>query len=791
MFRNKTYTTINIIGLAVGIAACLLISLVVYFETSFDTFHKNKNHIYRVVTVTKTPQGINYLAGVPMPTAEALRIDYPELRVASIFKTSGQLNILNDKSQTLTKYNEDGLYFVEPQFFGVFDFAWLAGDEKTALTEPNTVVLTQNAAEKYFGNWNNAIGQTIKYDNKNDLKVTGILKNMPVNTDLNINIVVSFATLQTTRFKNAFTDQGGNFGNHYCFADIPDNMTVGQFNSDLAVFAKKHKPADHKNDAMIAQPLSEMHSDGRFGVFSGKTFSKELINALSLIGAFLLIIACVNFINMATAQAVNRSKEIGIRKVFGSNRRQLIFQFIGETFIITLLAVMLAVGLAEFSLPFVNKLLGIDLSTAFLSEATVILFLASVILGVTLMSGIYPAIVLSGFNPITALRNKTRRNHSTGISVRRGLVVLQFSIAHVLVIGTLVIINQMNFFENYSLGFDKDAIVNVPLPNDSVSLSKIDELHNQLTQQPGIKNVSYSFASPSDNYNMDNYFKFNNSSQKTDFLTQFKWADAEYFKLYSMKFVAGGPYENGDSVHGYVVNEVLLSKLGIRDPKEAIGKYINIWDDKTKFAPIVGVVKDFNYKSLYDKVETAILQIYPDAAWKVAVKINTANANNTINYIKNVWDKFSPDFPIEYKFLDENFERMYNAEDKLKSLLSIFTSMAIFIGCLGLFGLAAYAAERRRKEIGIRKVLGATTKGVVLLLSKDFIRLVIISLFIASPIAWYFMNKWLQDFAYRIGIPWWVFIAAGITAALIALATISFQAIKAALANPVKSLRSE
>lgn len=790
LLRNKSYTAINIAGLTGGIAVCLLIFLVIHFETSFDNFHKNGDHIYRVVSTSKTPEGINYETGVPFPTADGLRLSYPQLQVASIFKNVGQVSIDNN-AQALKKFKED-VYFAEPQFFDVFDFDWLAGDSKTALTEPNTVVLTQDVAEKYFGDWRDAIGKSIKYENKNNLKVTGVLKSMPVNTDLGLGIAVSYATLKNTGLKRNLTDWGTIFSDNYCFIVMPDNMQAAQFNNYLISFSRKHKPAEYANDVMMLQPLREMHYDERLGVFNGHTFSKEFIRALSLIGLFLLIIACVNFINMATAQAVNRSKEVGIRKVLGSSRKQLIFHFMSETFIITLLAVILAIGLAEITLPFLNQLLSIKLSAGFVANKAVFLFLTGVILGVTLLAGFYPSMVLSGFNPIIALKNKITAGSQGGISLRRGLVVLQFCIAQVLVIGTLIIIYQMNYLKNYSLGFDKDAILNVHLPADSASHTRMGAWRNQLLQQPGIKDVSFSYASPSDKgNNWVTDFKYNNSPKKSDFGANLKWADVEYFKLYGLKFVAGHPYTKSDSVREYVVNETLLKKLGVRDAKDAIGKYINLWDNKTKLAPIVGVIKDFNVTSLHQEIPAVIMSSWSDLYQITNIKLQGNNISQSIKAIEKLWNSTYPDYVFEYQFLDEKVARFYERENQLSALYKMFAGIAIFISCLGLYGLVSFMTAQRVKEVGIRKTLGASVSHIVYLFSKEFTVLILVAFAISAPIGWYFMYKWLQAFSYKITLGPGIFVLTMAISIIIAWLTVGYKAVTAAMANPVNSLRSE
>ncbi|HTD41071.1 MAG TPA: ABC transporter permease [Mucilaginibacter sp.] len=791
LFRNKSYTLINIIGLAIGIASCLLIFLVIHFETSFDNFHKKKDSIYRVFTVSKTAQGVTYNSGVPMPTAEGLRLDYPNLLVATIFKTDKQITVPGNNVQPIKKFDEENLFFAEPQFFDVFDFDWLAGNKKTALTEPNTVVLTQDEAEKYFGDWRQAVGKTIVYENKKDLKVTGILKNMPANTDMPLKVVVSYATLKTTDFKGGLTDWGGILSYHYCFVVLPDQMTVSQFNRDLDVFVKKHKPADRVNDSMRAISLGQMHYDSRAGVFSGHIFSKDLIRALGLIGLFLIVIACVNFVNLATAQAINRSTEVGIRKVMGSSRKQLMLQFMSETFIITLFAIIVAVLLTELTLPFLNQLLDIKLDTTFLKDSVVLIFLAVLILSVTLLSGLYPALVLSGFNPVNALKSKVWAGKASGISLRRGLVVLQFGIAQLLLIGMLVIINQMDYFKNYSLGFDKDAVVNLSVPSDSISHTRLGALRNQLLQQPGVKDISYSYASPSDNGNWLMNFKYNNSDKKTDFYANLKWADADYFKLYDLTFIAGGPYQKSDQVRGYVVNETLLKKLGVSNPKDAIGKYINIWDDKTKYAPIVGVVKDFNVSSLKEAMVPVIMGSWSDVYQTMNVKLQAGNTKQSMESVEKQWNSAFPDYVYEYQFLDDKIANFYRNDEQLSTLYKIFAAIAIFISCLGLYGLVSFMAVQRTKEVGIRKTLGASVSHIVYLFSKEFTFLILISFAISAPVSWYFMHKWLQSFSYKIVLGPGIFLLAIVSSVLIAWLTVGYKAIRAALANPVKSLRSE
>ncbi|MES1161311.1 MAG: ABC transporter permease, partial [Bacteroidota bacterium] len=535
-----------------------------------------------------------------MPLSKGLKLEFPQLeQVGTIMLNDGSHYTINDgrNGAPIKKFKEDLAYYADPEFFQIFDFKWLAGDKKTALAEPNTVVLSRDEADKFFGDWHKAVGKTVRYENKRDLKVTGILENTPANSDFPMKIVMSWITVI-----NKSGDHSGNaedwistFSDRNTYVILPTGLPENQFNADLAAFANKRIPAPYnKTSSLQLQALKDMHYNTEVNVYGGHPFSKQLIKVISLIGLFLLIIACVNFVNLSTAQAVNRSKEVGVRKVLGSNRSQLVLQFISETLLITLFAVTLAAAISVITLPMLNNLLEIHLSRGFLLNPWVLLFLTGVIIGVTVLAGFYPALVLSGFNPIEALKNKVKAGRSSGVSLRRVLVVTQFCIAQFLVIGTLVLVYQMNYFSNKALGFNKDAVITVPFPADSLGRARINALKVQLLQEPGIKDVSVSLYGPADESGWFSDFHFNNSSKAVDFGTSLKWADAEYFRLYDIRFVAGGPYRNSDTISGYVVNETLIHKLGITDPTQALGKYIMVWGDKKKNAPITGVVKDFN-----------------------------------------------------------------------------------------------------------------------------------------------------------------------------------------------------
>jgi predicted permease len=747
--RNKSYAVINVLGLAVGIAASLLIFLIIQFETSFDNFHKKKNSIYRVCTMLHDQSGLSYSDGIAFPSGPALRIDFPQIKeVASIFRNGGQVTVEDGQTQ-LKKLNEDNFYYAEPEFFKMFDFTWLIGSPKTCLNDPNNAVLTQATAEKYFGDWKTAIGKTIKYENKTLYKITGILKNPPPNTDFPLSVVVSYTALKNTYIKNNLNDWVSTFGGAYTFVVLPPEFSVSKFNAQLIGFAKKHKPAEYAKDAYVAQPLSEIHYDDRFGNYGNHTFSHSLITALALIGIFLILIACVNFINLATAQAVNRSREVGVRKVLGSNRYQLAFQFLGETAIITIAAVVIAIIIAESALPFLNTLLETKMAMNLIFNPWLVLFIILTGIVVTILSGLYPAIILSGFNPITALKSKITSKMAGGISLRRVLVVLQFAIAQMLIIGMLIVVSQMNFFRNASLGFDKAAIITVPLPGDSISKTKVDYLRNQLLANNNITNASFSFTSPSSESNWNSDFRFDHSTKNSNFSANLKWADADYFKTYNLKFVAGRPFYPSDTIREFVVNETLLRKLGIHNPQDAIGKEINFWNG-TKVANIVGVIRDFNSYSLREPMAPVLLSTWKDVYQTINLKIKPGSEKSVLPFVEKLWNQSFPDYVYQYHFLDETIANFYKQENQLSMLYKIFAAIAIFISCLGLYGLVSFMAVQRTKEVGIRKVLGASARHIVYLMSKEFTLLIIIA---------------------------WI--------------TVGQRAIKTAMANPVKSLRTE
>jgi putative ABC transport system permease protein len=787
LLRNKQYTIINIAGLSVGIAACLVLFLIIRYETGFDDFHANPGRIYRVVSSFDVGGKTDYSRGSAFPVARQLRLDYPQLeKVARINGSPGdQISVLDaSKSQVEKKFNEVGLFFAEPEFFEIFNFPFLAGNPGTALAEPYTIVLTQQTAEKYFGNWKDAVGRYVKYRNRKVCKVTGILQNIPDNTDFPISAVMSFKTTS----QDSSSDFASTQGDLNTFVVLPPGLTEAAFDKDLQAFAKRHKPAAFAKDSYALQPLKDIHFNDRFGTYRKSTFSRQLITALALVGAFLLLIACVNFINLATAQAVTRAREVGVRKVLGSGRGRLIGQFLSETFILTLLSICMALGLSGAVLPFVNDWMSIHIKFELTAALAGFLFLLAVV--VTFLSGFYPALVLSGFNPITALKSKLSGNKGgAGISLRRALVVFQFTIAQVLIIGTLVIAGQMDFFKTADMGFDKEAIVNVHVPDDSVSRVRLTSLKTRLLEQPGIQGISFSTFTIADGSGWSSEFTFDNSSAATSFPASLKWADADAFKLYKLSFVAGRPYYPSDTVNEFVVNETLVKKLGLRHPEDILGRNIDFWGQVK--ARVVGVVKDFHGKSLEKEMDPIVMAPWKEVYQYMSVKISPGRIGPTMATIEKEWNAFLPNAVYDYQFMDDKIAGFYKQEAQVSRLYRIFAVIAIFISCLGLYGLVSFMALQRTREVGIRKVLGASAGHIVFLFSREFTILVGISFLVAGPISYYVMRRWLDNFSYRISLSAGFFVLALICSLGIAWITVGYKAMKAARANPVNSLRAE
>lgn len=794
LFRHKGFTFINIAGLALGITACLLIGLFVYDELQYDKFLPEGEQVYRVYSDKSAKEAGEMVAPVPPMFATTLEQDFPEVEQAvRILMQQFDANNLVEAGEK--RIYEKGRFFADPGFFEVFQLPFIYGSPDKALVDPSSIVISDEFSERVFGD-TNPVGKQVMV-NKQPYIVRGVFStqerfHLPVNFIHNLET----AELPAERMKS------WNWQQFYTYVKLKDGANPQFLQSKFREIVAKQRnpdtnePYDYKP---VLQPLDEVYlHSASFKHDQAIRGNITYVKALSIIAVFILLIACFNFVNLATAKSMQRAKEVGVRKSIGASRGQLVLQFLGETLLLTLISVIFSAALTSLLLPSLNAFTGKEMGFNVFTNPELLLLLLGLTLVVGLLAGFYPALVLSGFQPVKVLKSAVVVDSKVGRIqwLRHGLIVVQFSLSIFLIICAFIVYQQVSYLHNKDLGFDRDQIMFFQMRGDSM-FENYETFKNELRNVPGIKNVSIGYGFPGDATAGDGIIVPKDGEQVHHGVTHLM-VDYDYINTLNVQVLAGRPFSKDyktDADHAFMINETAVRELGYGSPEKALGQTLrwNMWNDADKDTlkegKIIGVVKDFHFKSLYDKVDPTVLQIFPGANWKVAVKVDAQNIAGAIEQVEKVWSKFAPDYPIEYIFMDENFEKMYKAEDKLKTLLWIFTGIAIFVACLGLLGLAAYAAERRKKEIGIRKVLGADNSAIVALLSKEFLALIVVSALIAFPLAWYAMQTWLQDFAYRIDIPVWAFLLAGIAAAAVALITISYQALKAAMANPVTNLR--
>ncbi|WP_338869332.1 ABC transporter permease [Spirosoma sp. SC4-14] len=781
--RNKGYTLINVAGLALSMACSILIFTLVSHHLSFDNFHSNSNRIYRVVTEMHR-DNIGYASSVPSPLGKHFRNDYTFAeKIARIISVDDQLITLKTEGDLKKIKEEAGVAFTEPEFFDIFNYPLLEGDKKSALLEPNTAIVTERIAKKYFGD-KNAVGKSFWLNNQIPFRITGILKDLPANTDRKNEIFVSYPTLKA--FDRWLADDidgwGGVRDGVECYVLLRPDVAVAQVEDVLSAYVKKYRPTSKNVHHYKLQPLIDVHFDARYG----GAMEKKNLWVLSIIGLFLLITACVNFINLATAQALKRSKEVGVRKVLGGVRGQLFWQFIAETALISFFGIAVALLLTYLTLPVVNDFFSTQIVINPFQNDRLALFVAGLAVVITFLAGSYPGLILAGFQPVVALKGKLSQQNIGGFNTRRTLIVVQFAISQVLVIGMLVIMSQMQYTKQASLGFDKDAIVMVPMGDDSTHV-KMNTLKNEFLRIKGVKKVSLCYTPPASNSSWGNLVKINN--EETNFRTSIKSADDQYLSTFGLELAAGKNLFPSDSVREFLVNEAFLRKLNLK-PNEAIGKIIAA-NGGNMVAPIVGVVKDFHDASFHQEISPILFASYRNDYSEYAIKLNMAQAKTTLAAIEKAWLEQHPDQLFEYQFLDESIARFYATEERILKLVEFFSLIAIFIGCLGLYGLVSFMAAQKTKEIGIRKVLGSSLTQILWIFGKEFSRLVIIAFLLAAPVAWWTMNQWLQGFQFHIEIGLGVFVIAISGTLLVAAMTVAYQAIKAAMLNPIRSLRAE
>jgi putative ABC transport system permease protein len=798
--RQKGFALLNIAGLAVGIAAVLLIFRMISYELSFNTNFANYDRIVRIVTNEKNGGGeMDNNRGLPLPAMQAIKNEVPQLVTTARIKENWPNIIVPNENggPSNLKFITDGKqisYFTENSLFDIFDFKWLAGDPKTALSAPNSLVITRQTAEKCYQNWENALGKTLLIDN-DPMLIKGIIETPPPNCEFQINVLISYETILSAPKKYDYRpdDWGSISTNDQMFGllgDITQRDAAAALISELGQTQYRQMNDGKESDKQHAmQPLADMHYNEDYGTSGTNLVSKERLWILGFIGCLVLLMACFNFINLSTAQALRRSNEVGVRKTLGGSKSILFGQFMSETAIITSSSAILGVALAGLTAPLLIHISDVPPEHPFLSQPIVWTFTGGLTLIVTLLSGFYPALVLSGFNPIQALKNNVSPRSVGGNSVRKGLVVFQFAIAQVLIVGTLITLGQLNFIRNRDLGFRKDLVYIFHMNPDSLTHAKLNGFKQRLAQIPGVRSVAFGSDFPSSGSTWETNFSLGRGTPDQKFSTTIKFGDGDYLNTFDLHMVAGRWLEPSDTVKEYVVNETLLKKMGISSPETVLGQELRLGNGK--YAKVVGVMKDFNAHSLHREVSPLVMSTSKRRTDSGGLQIEPANMTATVAAIQREYDQTFPEQVFYGRYYDEMIAEFYTDEARFSATCKGFGMLAIFISCLGLFGLAAHAAQRRTKEIGVRKVLGASVQSITGLLTKDFLSLVLVAVVCATPVAWYLMKAWLADFAYRVDVQWWIFALAGAGALAIAFLTVSYQSIKAALANPVKSLRSE
>lgn len=782
LWRHRIFSLINIMGLAIGMTACILIYLYVNFELSYDSFHRKADRIYRIVSDLKTPDEV-IRQNVPAPAvAPNLKDEFPEVSAFVRMTVWDDIAVKKDD----IKFIEKSITWADSSFFEIFDFGLLKGDPRTALKEPHTVVISERTARKYFGN-TDPIGQTLYFaDGSLVAKVTGVMKDIPENSQVKADLLLSMSTVSTEMAPDLDKDWGSYGG--YAYLLLKPGTDAKALERKFPAFLERRNGAAMKKAQMyptlMLEPLRDVYlRSTRDGQKKGNINN---VYVFAVVAIFILLIACFNFINLTTARSADRAREVGIRKVVGAERRQLTKQFIGESLVICLIAFLLAILFSSVLLPSFNLLAGKTVSHSIFENGyyLLVLFLAAVCVGV--LAGIYPALVLSSYKPVVVLKGKYSGG-SKGLLLRKALVVSQFAISIGLIVATIIVYNQMRYMRSRDLGFSKDQIMVMNTYGDPAK----NAFMQTLRQMPGVKSVAMSANVPGSG-NSSAYSEIENNKgvfQVTALDLYF--VDVDYLDLYKMKIVAGRGFSKDfgtDSTQAMVLNESAVKLLGFASPQEAIGKRYKQWGSEGR---IIGVIKDFNFRSLHQQINPLSLRMNREYYYLLSVNISPASLPATIAGIEGKWKELIPSWPFNYYFIDEFFDRQYRAEDRFGKLFLNFAILAILISCLGLLGLASYSTTQRTKEIGIRKVLGASVSNIVGMLSKDFLKLLPIAALVAFPVAGFVMSSWLQDFAYRASLPWWAFVMAGVLAAAVTLFTVSFQAIKVAIANPVKSLRTE
>lgn len=787
-----------------GVCTCIVIYLVTSYDFSFDKFHPDRQRIYRIGC---KQEGFDFTSGViPAAAPAAFKAEIPGIESVTGYFVMWTKISVPEADRTIKKFNCEieggngtGIIVAGPDYFNIFRHDWIAGSASTSLRKPFNVVLTESRARKYFGSipLDKMIGREVVYDDSLRLSVSGIIADWKENSDFAYTDFISFNTIESSFLKDRWHGMHTNSWDPppinrwiFSFVKLSQGAKITDIDARLQLMVKKYMLLNADEFRFQIQPLSNIHFNTDYSHEDARKAHLPTLYILTGVALFILILAAINFINLSTAQSIQRAKEIGVRKVLGSSRAALVSQFLGETFVITFLAVCIAVIMVKPVLSLFSDFIPKGVSFH-LSNPSVLFFLFLITVCTTLLAGLYPAKVLSSYLPIESLKGQASQKGNGKWFLRKGLIVFQFTISLIFIIGTITIGKQIRYMLNTDFGFKTDAIVTfyTDWRNDH---HKINILEERIKQLPGIKEIVLQSNAPGGWGHAFGGISFKGKTE-IKFEASMDLGNEKFIPFYDIKLIAGRNIRHSDSLQEFVINETCAKALGFAKPADAIGKFI---EHDNKIVPIVGIAGDFHETSFHDPIKPVVIGHIPEREFGMGIKLATKgnqliNAQQTLSAIEKIWKDIYPKDDFHYAFIDDAIASFYETEQKTSKLVRVAMIVTIFISCIGLFGLVMFSAERRTKEIGIRKVLGASILDIASMLSKDFIMLVLTAILIASPIAWYFGNRWLEDFAYRVDMNWWIFISAGVGAVLIALITVSFQAIKAASANPVKSLRTE
>ncbi|TRX57585.1 FtsX-like permease family protein [Fulvivirga sp. M361] len=787
LLRNRVNTIINTLGLSFGITGSVILFLLAQFYFSYDAYHEKKDRIYRVVTNTYSDGNEDNTSGVPSPLPEAVKNDFGDYLDEVIFISNrgyGLVNFTDALGQQQSIQEDDGVAYTQPGFFNIFDRGITKGNREKALEGPNKVVLSERLAKKYFKD-SEPVGQMILLNKEHELEVTGVMENYPDNSDFPFEMLVSYATIEDEYLERTGWRSIGS--DDQCYILLKEGANPESIQSGFPEFVDKYLEGDNQSKREHwLQPLSNIHFNTNYSNYTYNTVAKSELWAMLIIGVFLIVTACINFVNLSTAIAVKRAKEVGVRKVLGGSQTQLVRQFLGESLAVVILAVLISLGLIELVLTYVNPFLDIKLAMDLFSNQPLVIYITSVTLLITLLAGLYPAFVQARFQPSKALKSRLTGHTGKGYNLRKTLVVFQFLISQVFIISTFIIFDQMDYFRNKDLGFKKEGILNAWIPRlPEGGDEKRKTLKSRVASIAGVELVSLNYKPPSSGSVSATWVDIDVKPNGQE--SQYKRVDGNYADLFGLELIAGKGLLDIDTADRAVVNEMFCKAVGIT-PDSIVGYTIGLWRNSV---PVVGVVKDFHTMSLHSKIEPTFLINGISRYDNLSVKIAAGNLKNVADQVEVIWKEVYPDYNYEGNFMQEEINEFYESEQKMSTIFSVFSGVAIFIGCLGLFGLVSFMVNQKVKEIGVRKVLGATVAQILYLLSKEFVRLIFAAFIIAVPLAWWGMNSWLQDYDYRITPGFLTFLSGlGLTLS-IALLTVGFKSFRAATSNPVDSLRDE